>query len=102
MNPAIYVFDNEEWERSGERVVRYALPYSDTRDLPPEELTAKRERQEPLEFGHSLADQIGGQLAAGFQLIGFDECDRDYTEWKGPLNDYLPQYIATCALKPTR
>lgn len=100
-NPAIYVFDNEKWEKNGERVVRYALPYSDTRDLPPEELAAKRESREPLEFSHSLEDQIGGQLAAGFHLIGFDECDRHDSEWRGPLNGFLPQYIATCALKPS-
>lgn len=101
MNPAGYVFDNEHFDRTGERVVRYRIPFSDARDLPREELEAKRERGEPLEFGHSLGDQIGGQLDAGFQLVRFDECHRHDSEWHGPLNDYLCDYIATCAVKPS-
>ncbi len=100
MNPAVYIFDNDLFEDTGERVVRYAVPYSDLRDLPPEGLAVRRERGEPVEFGHSLADQIGGQLAAGFQIIGFDECHRSGAEWRGPLRDYLCEYIATCAVKP--
>lgn len=100
MNPAVYVFDNDRFERDGERVVRYPVPYSDLRDLSPEALAARRERGEPLEFGHSLLDQIGGQLDAGFQLVGFDECHRSEAEWHGPLRGYLCEYIATCAVKP--
>lgn len=101
MNPALFVFDNEEFERSGERVVRYAIPYSDPRDLPADELARKHERGEPLEFGHSLADLIGGQLDAGFTIVGFDECHRDDSEWHGPLHGRLCDYLATCAVKPS-
>ncbi len=101
MNPAIYVFDNERFDRTGERIVRYAIPYSDVRDLPPAELATKRERNQPLEFGHSLADLIGGQLDAGFQLLGFDECQRGDAEWHGPLKGYMAEYIATYAVKPS-
>jgi SAM-dependent methyltransferase len=101
MNPAVYVFDNERFEQTGERIVRYSIPYSDLRDLPAEELSAKRQKNEPLEFGHSLADLIGGQLAAGFQLIGFDECQRSDAEWHGPLKGHMAEYIATCAVKPS-
>ncbi len=100
MNPAIYVFDNERFDRTGERVVRYRVPYSDLRDLPADELAAKRERGEPAEFGHTLTDLIGGQLAAGFVLVGFDECERSADEWPGPLNGHLTEYFATCAVKP--
>lgn len=100
MNPAGYVFDEERFERTGEKVVRYSIPFSDPRDLPQEQLAAKREQGVPLEFGHSLADQIGGQLDAGFHLVAFDECERGELEWKGPLYGYLPAYIATCAWKP--
>ena len=102
MNPAVYIFDNERFERSGERVVRYSIPYSDLHDLPAEELAAKRERDEPVEFGHTLADQIGGQLDAGFRIIGFDECQRSEAEWQGPLLGHLCEYIATCAEKPAK
>jgi len=99
MNPAVYVFDGEEFDRTGERVVRYTIPYSDLRDLAPSDLEAKRELNQPLEFGHSLSDLIGGQLDAGFQLIGFDECERGDSEWHGPLKGYMAEYIATCAVK---
>ena len=50
-----------------------SLPYSDISDLTPEELAAKQARGEALVFGHSLAEQIGGQLEAGFMLAGFYE-----------------------------
>ena len=97
MNPASYVFDNERFETTGDRVVRSKLPYAASRDRPADELAALRERGEPLEFSHSLDAQIGGQLEAGFQLIGFYESHRHPTEWQGPLSDYMPEYIATRA-----
>ncbi len=100
MNPAVYLFDNDRFEQTGERVLRYAIPYADDRDLPADALAARRARKEPLEFGHSLAAQIGGQLEAGFQLVGFDEADRHESEWHGPLDGFLPEYIATAAMRP--
>lgn len=54
-------------------IVRYDLPHSDLASLPPSELQAKMERGEPLEFSHSLEDQIGGQIEAGFVIRGFYE-----------------------------
>jgi hypothetical protein len=51
---------------------------------------------EPLEFGHSLEDQIGGQLRAGFVLGQmFEDTAMD---WE--LAEYFPPFIATLALKP--
>jgi hypothetical protein len=53
----------------------------------------------PLEFGHSLADQIGGQLDAGFMLTGFYE-DR-YTDVDGDrISRYMDTFIATRACRP--
>ena len=99
MNPAIYVFDNEHFDRTGERVIRYAVPYSDARDLSAKELAAKRDRGEPMEFGHSLTDLIGGQITAGFRLIAFAEGHRGDGEWLSPLKGYLREYISTCAVR---
>jgi len=49
-----------------------------------------------LEFGHTLDDQIGGQLAAGFMLIGFyEDIDPDTI-----LGKHIPSYIATRVVKP--
>ena len=74
----------------------HRIPYSDL-DSPTEEERARLvEEGRPLEFGHTLGDQIGGQLAAGFVLTGFYE-DIDP---ESVLGEYIPSYIATRALRP--
>jgi hypothetical protein len=50
----------------------------------------------PLEFSHTLAEQIGGQLQAGFVLTGFYE-DRRRDD---PISHYMPASFATRARKP--
>ena len=49
----------------------------------------------PLEFSHSLEDQIGGQIDAGFVIAGLYEDDFPGTE----LAKYAPAFIATKAIK---
>ena len=49
-----------------------------------------------IQFSHTMEEQIGGQLKAGFILTGLYE-DRDR---QGALREYFPQYIATRAVKP--
>jgi len=95
LNPVIYLFDEERAE-AGELIVRHPLPYADTTDLAPEVLAQKLERGVPLEFGHLLADQLGGQLDAGFVLTALYE-DRHRTFAPARVT---PTYIATRALKP--
>lgn len=77
----------------------YKRPFSDLRSLPPEKLEALRQNKEALIFGHSLTDQIGGQLEAGFLLTHMYEDD-----WGGEnkLDDFFPAFIATRAVKPSR
>lgn len=53
----------------------------------------------PLEFGHTLGDQMGGQLDAGFVLNSFFE-DRFGDPDHDPLSRYLDTFIATRAVKP--
>lgn len=97
-NPERYIFDDERAE-NGNLEVRYSLPYSDLRHLCPDALKAFVETQRPFEFGHTLDDQIGGQLRAGFMLTGFYE-DR-YPEDSGdPLSRYMATFIATRGQKP--
>lgn len=71
--------------------VKHAIPYSDV-------AAGRIIEGEPVEFGHSLEDQIGGQLDAGFHLTGLFE-DTDPSR---PLAPFLPEFIATRALKPER
>ncbi len=94
-NPVLYLFDDAAMER-GEFVVRHKIPYSDLSSLTDEERRRYTEKQEPLCFGHTLADQIGGQLEAGFVLTGFYEDGGD--GWK--LTEYIPCFAATRAVKP--
>jgi len=94
-NPVLYIFDQTLMEK-GELVVRYSLPYSDLTSMSEEARRAYLETGNALEFGHTLDDQIGGQLKAGFLLAGFYE---DY-ETEGTLRHHMPTYIATRAVKP--
>ncbi len=94
MNPDLFVFDAEAMDKRGELIVRHSLPYSDLTSISAEE-RSRVFGDGPIEFGHTLSDQIGGQLEAGFALIGFDEL---------PHHDqitanYMPGYYATQAIK---
>ena len=95
INPLWYVFDAAKMDK-GKLKARHKIPYSDLQLS-----DKKRERligpDRPLEFGHSLADLIGGQLEAGFQMTGFYE-DRWGDDDK--LSELIDVFIATCAQKP--
>jgi SAM-dependent methyltransferase len=94
-NPVTYIFDLKAWDEGRQLKVRYRIPYSDMDQLPPEELAARLESRAPLEFGHSLESQIGGQLKAGLFLIGFFE---DISGWDF-LDPHIKTFVATCAMK---
>jgi SAM-dependent methyltransferase len=93
-NPIMYTFDYP-LSRQGIYQVRHAIPNSD------QEIFTEEQREQffgahtPLEWSHTLSDQIGGQLAAGFLLAGFYE-DIDPGE---KIAEYLPTFIATRAVK---
>jgi SAM-dependent methyltransferase len=93
-NPVYYMFGTHADEQKDLRV-RYAIPYSDLKDMEPEELDICIEEGIPLEFGHSLTDLIAGQIEAGFSITGFyeDICPDSL------LSKYHPAYIATRAVK---
>jgi len=93
-NPLLYLFDQELADQ-GVLQVRHKLPYSDLTSLSADERAAYIDEMQPLEFGHTLTDQIGGQLDAGFVLAGFYE-----DIWPGtPLNEFTPTYLATRSIK---
>ncbi len=93
-NPVGFLFDAEREER-GELALRYAVPYSDLTSRSTDELAQLMESGEPVEFGHSLVDQIGGQIAAGFSITGFYE-DEDPRRL---LGKFIPLFIATRATR---
>ena len=90
INPLNYLFDASAMEQ-GKFVVAHQIPYSDL-DLPDEERDATLGLERPIDFGHTLTDLIGGQLAAGFVMIDMYE-DR----WGGgdPLSKRIDVFIAT-------
>ena len=97
-NPIRYAFDWDLAERTGTLTVKYQLPYADIKDLTESEKKHYIAENEPFEFSHSLDDQIGGQLAAGFVLTGFYEDAFDETS-NDPVSRYIPDFIATQVVK---
>jgi SAM-dependent methyltransferase len=93
MNPIFYLFDFDLAEK-GILEVKYKLPYADLDH--PEVRDRQMQNGWPLEYSHSLTDQLAGQTEAGFHLIGFYEDQHNGTE----ISAYTPTYLATRALKP--
>jgi SAM-dependent methyltransferase len=97
-NPVVFVGDRSpHYAEQGLIRPCFPLPYADPRDLAPEALADKVARGEALVFGHSLADQIAGQIEAGFLLMGFQEDAQPAPRFV--IDRYLPTFIATCAVK---
>ena len=94
MNPDTYIFDGAKLE-SGEFAVRHALPYSDLTSIDVEERARTFGLDAPLEFSHTLAEQIGGQLQAGFHITAF----REAPHHANATAKYMPGYFATRAIK---
>jgi SAM-dependent methyltransferase len=93
-NPILYLFDDARMT-VGEFAVRHQIPYSDLTSLTDDERRRYVDNGEPLCFGHTLEDQIGGQLNAGLALTGFYEDGG--REWK--LTEYIACFIATRAVR---
>lgn len=93
-NPIMYMFDWEKAEKSNRYELVNAIPYSDLKSLTPKMKQKYIKENTPYEFGHSLTDQIQGQLNAGFVLTGF------YEDKGGDLLDkFTDTFVATNALK---
>lgn len=95
-NPIQFIFDLKAWN-SGELIIRHKIPYSDLKDLTEDEIKELIiDQNEAVCFGHTLHDQIQGQIDAGFLLAGFYE---DNSQGGGPLDPYIDTFIATKAIK---
>ena len=94
-NPIDFCFDAELAEKEI-YTLKYSLPYSDLTSITEEERIRFFGKDEPIEFSHTFEKQIGGQLSAGFQLIGFFE---DF--WPDrKIKEFIPSFFATRAIKP--
>jgi SAM-dependent methyltransferase len=99
-NPIIYTFD-PALTVGGVLQCKYGLPYSDVTSLTDQERRRYTDAGEPLCFGHTLTDQIGGQLDAGLMLTAFYEDKSGGGSAEHEAYDlYFSSFIATRAIKP--
>jgi SAM-dependent methyltransferase len=96
-DPIIFAID-PDLEKQGVAQLKYAIPYSDLTSLTDEERRRYTDAGEPLSFGHTLEDQIGGQNDAGFVITGMYG-DR-HVEKDHLVSTYMPCFHATRAVKP--
>lgn len=95
-HPILFSYD-PALEQEGILQLKYPLPFSALESLTEAELQAQYlQANQPLQFSHSLTAQIGGQLQAGFVLVGFYE-----DNWGDQrLHDqFFPHFMATRARK---
>jgi len=95
LNPDIFIFDVTALDERGEFVVRHPLPFSSL-DLPDDERARAYGDGDLIEYSHTLTEQIGGQLAAGFMLTHLVEAPHH----ADATARYMPGYFATRATKP--
>lgn len=85
-----YLFDDEEHEDH----ITGRLPYDPLADE--EQARAARQTDSGFQFSHSISEQIGGQLQAGFRLLDV----YDDTNGRGFLHEHgVPCFWATLAEK---
>jgi SAM-dependent methyltransferase len=97
-NPILFVFDqHSDLERQGLIQPKYTIPYSDIDSLTEKQYQEKIQKGEAIVFGHSLTDQINGQLKAGFKLTGFYEDEHPSPRFL--IEQYMSTMLATMAIK---
>ena len=94
INPVYYLFDAAAMDKN-QFIVRHKIPYSDF-DLSDEERERLLGPDRPREFGHSLDELIGKQMAAGFAMTGFYE---DRWGQSDKLSSMINVFCATRAKK---
>jgi ubiquinone/menaquinone biosynthesis C-methylase UbiE len=90
INPISFQLDEENLK------LIYKQPFSDLHSLPAEKLKELKKNKEALVFGHSLTDQINGQLEAGFSVTNLYE---DIWGEENKIDEFFPSFIATRAVK---
>ncbi len=84
-----YIVDNEE------KQIINSLPFDPLKN--PEQMQQLEAEDAGVQFSHSLTDQIGGQLEAGFTLLSIYED----TNGEGRLHEMnIPTFLAMRSVKP--
>ncbi len=95
-NPVVFTMDPTPTDSASVQM-KFKIPYSDLDHADDPAIKKFIDAGEPLCFGHTLQDQIGGQIAAGFSLTGFYE--DGWAESPEPVHRFLNCFIATKATK---
>lgn len=89
-----FMFD-PDFQKEDFLITRHSLPFHPLRDLTPEQIQAKKENGMPLAFSHTLTEQLGGLMKAGFVLTDiFEDCDGG-----GLFDKYMNSYVAVRAVR---
>ena len=81
-------------DEAEERVI-YSLPFNPLQN--PDQMRELQQTDSGVQFSHTMEEQLGGQLAAGFRLTGLYED----TNGAGRLHEMgIPCFIAVRAVKP--
>jgi SAM-dependent methyltransferase len=94
-DPIMFAID-ADLQKQGVAQLKHTIPYSDVTSLNDEERRRYTDVAEPLVFGHTLEDQIGGQTDAGFVIAGFYG-DKHVEE--DVISRFMPCFGATLAVK---
>ena len=90
--PEVFIFDPKAEDEEGVLRPKFSLPYSDLDSISDDERAEIIKSGRPLEFSHTLEEQIGGQIAEGFIVTGFYE---DYWHDETNIfNKYMPAFVA--------
>ena len=91
-SPLEYIFDIEQFEK-GRLEPKYSIPYADIDHLDDPKVKEVAEA-EGYSWGHTLEEQIQGQISAGFVITGFYE-----DKGCALLDKYISTSMATKAVK---
>lgn len=96
MNPWLYMYDGDDvWDfPDKELLLKYPLPYNARRLEEQGKIEINPEYG--YEFSHTLEEQIGGQLKAGFAMIDFYESK----DSRNRLSAFGSDYLANLCIKP--
>ncbi len=76
-------------------VIENKLPFNPLKN--PDQMAMLKENDDGIQFSHTFDEQIGGQIKAGFAIIGAYE---DFNNDPDAISDGIPAYWATKAIKP--
>lgn len=89
-----FMFD-PDFKNEDVLISRFSLPFNSIRDLSEEQKKEKLKEKLPFTFSHTLTEQIGGLIKAGFEITDiFEDCDGG-----GLYDKYMNSYVAVRAIK---